>query len=187
MHTVSRRRLDIDAVHRPQVFNSRMCQLVLGAGAMATAGLRSITAKHLALSAQAAGALGRRPHVLPQASRGSSVTDSPACVEESGGAVLSASCPVDNRRGDRIAPAAAGCAGGACAPHAPGAAVARVRPPAPGACLPVRSAARIWVQSLCSASARCDAPEDALGSVCHAPEGHPCSKKLLLFVSLQAS
>lgn len=33
-----------------------MCQLVLGAGAMATAGLRSITAKHLALSAQAAGA-----------------------------------------------------------------------------------------------------------------------------------
>ncbi len=40
-----------------QVFNSRMCQLVLGAGAMAAAGLRSITAKHLALSAQAAGAL----------------------------------------------------------------------------------------------------------------------------------
>jgi Vps54-like protein len=39
-----------------QVLNSRMCQLVLGAGAMASAGLRSITAKHLALSAQAAGA-----------------------------------------------------------------------------------------------------------------------------------
>ena len=34
-----------------------MCQLVLGAGAMTAAGLRSITAKHLALSAQAAGSL----------------------------------------------------------------------------------------------------------------------------------
>jgi Vps54-like protein len=55
-NTASRRRVGVDSVHRPQVFNSRMCQLVLGAGAMATAGLRSITAKHLALSAQAAGA-----------------------------------------------------------------------------------------------------------------------------------
>ncbi len=35
-----------------QVFNSRMCQLVLGAGAMQVSGLRSITAKHLALSSQ---------------------------------------------------------------------------------------------------------------------------------------
>lgn len=35
-----------------QVFNSRTCQLVLGAGAMQVSGLRSITAKHLALSSQ---------------------------------------------------------------------------------------------------------------------------------------
>lgn len=35
-----------------QGFNSRMCQLVLGAGAMQVSGLRSITAKHLALSSQ---------------------------------------------------------------------------------------------------------------------------------------
>lgn len=40
-----------------QTFNSRMCQLVLGAGAMSVAGLKSITAKHLALSAQGAGAV----------------------------------------------------------------------------------------------------------------------------------
>ena len=42
---------------RAQTFNSRMCQLVLGAGAMTVAGLKSITAKHLALSAQGAGAV----------------------------------------------------------------------------------------------------------------------------------
>ncbi|KAL3152085.1 hypothetical protein ABBQ32_001192 [Trebouxia sp. C0010 RCD-2024] len=35
-----------------KVLNSRMCQLVLGAGAMQLSGLRSITAKHLALSSQ---------------------------------------------------------------------------------------------------------------------------------------
>lgn len=40
-----------------QVFNSRTCQLVLGAGAMATAGLKSISAKHLALCNQCLGAL----------------------------------------------------------------------------------------------------------------------------------
>ena len=40
-----------------QVFNSRTCQLVLGAGAMQVAGLKSITAKHLALSCQCLGAL----------------------------------------------------------------------------------------------------------------------------------
>ena len=34
-----------------------MCQLVLGAGAMQVAGLKSITAKHLALSCQCLGAL----------------------------------------------------------------------------------------------------------------------------------
>lgn len=47
-----------DSAHpyRLQTFNSRTCQLVLGAGAMAAAGLKSITAKHLAMSAQAAGA-----------------------------------------------------------------------------------------------------------------------------------
>ena len=40
-----------------QVFNSRTCQLVLGAGALAAAGLRSITAKHLAMAAQCVGAI----------------------------------------------------------------------------------------------------------------------------------
>ena len=40
-----------------QMFNSRMCQLVLGAGAVQMAGLKSITAKHLALSCQCLGAL----------------------------------------------------------------------------------------------------------------------------------
>ncbi|BDA47885.1 probable vacuolar protein sorting-associated protein 54 [Coccomyxa sp. Obi] len=40
-----------------KVFNSRTCQLVLGAGALAAAGLRSITAKHLALAAQCVGAV----------------------------------------------------------------------------------------------------------------------------------
>lgn len=40
-----------------KVFNSRTCQLVLGAGAMQIAGLKSITAKHLALSCQSLGAL----------------------------------------------------------------------------------------------------------------------------------
>ncbi|DBA81853.1 hypothetical protein WJX77_011322 [Trebouxia sp. C0004] len=40
------------AVELIKVFNSRMCQLVLGAGAMQVSGLRSITAKHLALSSQ---------------------------------------------------------------------------------------------------------------------------------------
>ena len=34
-------------------FNSRTCQVVLGAGAMRSAGLKNITAKHLALSSQA--------------------------------------------------------------------------------------------------------------------------------------
>ena len=40
-----------------QVFNSRTCQLVLGAGALAAAGLRSITAKHLAMAAQCVGSV----------------------------------------------------------------------------------------------------------------------------------
>ncbi|KAL4452640.1 hypothetical protein ABPG75_008302 [Micractinium tetrahymenae] len=39
-----------------KVFNSRTCQLVLGAGAMQVSGLKSITAKHLALSCQCLGA-----------------------------------------------------------------------------------------------------------------------------------
>ena len=39
------------------MFNSRTCQLVLGAGALAAAGLRSITAKHLAMAAQCVGAV----------------------------------------------------------------------------------------------------------------------------------
>ena len=45
------------AVRTLQVFNSRTCQLVLGAGALAAAGLRSITAKHLAMAAQCVGAV----------------------------------------------------------------------------------------------------------------------------------
>ena len=40
-----------------QVFNSRTCQLVLGAGAMQTTGLKSISAKHLALTCQCLAAL----------------------------------------------------------------------------------------------------------------------------------
>ena len=32
-----------------RIFNTQSCQLVLGAGAVRTAGLRSISAKHLAL------------------------------------------------------------------------------------------------------------------------------------------
>ena len=35
-----------------KLFNSRTCQLVLGAGAMQVSGLKSITAKHLALANQ---------------------------------------------------------------------------------------------------------------------------------------
>ncbi|GAB4818839.1 hypothetical protein N2152v2_005885 [Parachlorella kessleri] len=35
-----------------KIFNSRTCQLVLGAGAMQVSGLKSITAKHLAISCQ---------------------------------------------------------------------------------------------------------------------------------------
>ncbi|GAX73142.1 hypothetical protein CEUSTIGMA_g595.t1 [Chlamydomonas eustigma] len=41
------------AVELMKVFNSQTCQLVLGAGAMRTAGLKSISAKHLAISCQA--------------------------------------------------------------------------------------------------------------------------------------
>lgn len=39
------------------MFNSRTCQLVLGAGSLAAAGLRSITAKHLAMAAQCVGCI----------------------------------------------------------------------------------------------------------------------------------
>ena len=49
--------LTLDTLHRLlellTQFNSRTCRLVLGAGAMHLAGLRSITATHLALSSQA--------------------------------------------------------------------------------------------------------------------------------------
>ncbi|KAJ7546423.1 hypothetical protein O6H91_08G039800 [Diphasiastrum complanatum] len=48
--------LATEVVHRVseilKVFNSRSCQLVLGAGAMQVSGLKSITAKHLALASQ---------------------------------------------------------------------------------------------------------------------------------------
>ena len=46
-----------NAEHVLQVYNSRTCQLVLGAGALAAAGLRSITAKHLSMAAQCVGAI----------------------------------------------------------------------------------------------------------------------------------
>eukprot|EP00850_Spirogloea_muscicola_P016997 SM000142S00511 [mRNA] locus=s142:81828:87360:+ [translate_table: standard] len=46
----------MEVVHRVaellKLFNSRTCQLVLGAGAMQVSGLKSITAKHLALASQ---------------------------------------------------------------------------------------------------------------------------------------
>ncbi|KAH7404590.1 hypothetical protein KP509_15G033300 [Ceratopteris richardii] len=48
-----------EIVHRVsellQFFNARTCQLVLGAGAMQVSGLKSITAKHLALASQTVG------------------------------------------------------------------------------------------------------------------------------------
>jgi vacuolar protein sorting-associated protein 54 len=60
--------LGSDVLHRAaealKLFNSRSCQLVLGAGALQVAGLKSITAKHLALASQSlalAGAL--LPHL----------------------------------------------------------------------------------------------------------------------------
>lgn len=40
-----------------QLFNSRTCQVVLGAGAMRSAGLKNITAKHLALASQSLSAV----------------------------------------------------------------------------------------------------------------------------------
>ncbi|KAK3242414.1 hypothetical protein CYMTET_47899, partial [Cymbomonas tetramitiformis] len=47
-----------------KLFNSRTCQLVLGAGAMQVAGLKSITAKHLALANQSLTLiLGLLPHI----------------------------------------------------------------------------------------------------------------------------
>ncbi|CAG8619693.1 10364_t:CDS:10 [Acaulospora morrowiae] len=39
------------------LFNSRTCQVILGAGAMRSAGLKNITAKHLALTSQSLGAI----------------------------------------------------------------------------------------------------------------------------------
>ncbi|XP_022716467.1 vacuolar protein sorting-associated protein 54, chloroplastic-like isoform X2 [Durio zibethinus] len=48
--------LSLEAVHRVveilKFFNTRTCQLVLGAGAMQVSGLKSITSKHLALASQ---------------------------------------------------------------------------------------------------------------------------------------
>ncbi|KAJ1343671.1 hypothetical protein BSLG_001746 [Batrachochytrium salamandrivorans] len=38
-----------------KLFNSRVCQVILGAGAMQSAGLRSITARHIALASQTIG------------------------------------------------------------------------------------------------------------------------------------
>ena len=39
------------------MFNSRVCQVILGAGAMQSAGLKNITAKHLALASQSIGVM----------------------------------------------------------------------------------------------------------------------------------
>ncbi|ORE06130.1 Vps54-domain-containing protein [Rhizopus microsporus var. microsporus] len=40
-----------------KLFNSRVCQVILGAGAMQSAGLKNITAKHLALASQSIGVM----------------------------------------------------------------------------------------------------------------------------------
>ncbi|ORZ31578.1 Vps54-like protein-domain-containing protein, partial [Catenaria anguillulae PL171] len=40
-----------------KTFNSRSCQMILGAGAVASAGLKSISAKHLAITSQSLGAV----------------------------------------------------------------------------------------------------------------------------------
>ncbi|KAG9294697.1 hypothetical protein G9A89_008176 [Geosiphon pyriformis] len=40
-----------------KLFNSRICQVILGAGAMKSAGLKNITAKHLALASQSLGVI----------------------------------------------------------------------------------------------------------------------------------
>ncbi|EGF78134.1 hypothetical protein BATDEDRAFT_90790 [Batrachochytrium dendrobatidis JAM81] len=40
-----------------KLFNSRVCQVILGAGAMQSAGLKSITARHIALAAQSIGVI----------------------------------------------------------------------------------------------------------------------------------
>ncbi|KAJ6752323.1 hypothetical protein OIU85_002725, partial [Salix viminalis] len=48
--------LSSEVVHRVveilKFFNTRTCQLILGAGAMQVSGLKSITSKHLALASQ---------------------------------------------------------------------------------------------------------------------------------------
>lgn len=49
------------------VFNSRTCQLVLGAGAMHLAGLKSITATHLALASQSVGLITTQIPVVREA------------------------------------------------------------------------------------------------------------------------
>ncbi|KAI3681289.1 hypothetical protein L6452_36079 [Arctium lappa] len=55
MHTVLPA-LSSEVIHRVlemlKIFNTRACQLVLGAGAMQVSGLKSITSKHLALASQ---------------------------------------------------------------------------------------------------------------------------------------
>lgn len=62
--------LTLDSLHRLlellTLFNSRVCQLVLGAGAMHLAGLKSITATHLALAFQCIALLSLELPVLKQ-------------------------------------------------------------------------------------------------------------------------
>ncbi|KAJ1970999.1 hypothetical protein H4R35_005529 [Dimargaris xerosporica] len=60
--------LATDVLHRVveifKLFNSRVCQVILGAGAMRSAGLKNITAKHIALASQSLGlAVAIIPHV----------------------------------------------------------------------------------------------------------------------------
>ncbi|KAJ1978188.1 hypothetical protein H4R34_003295 [Dimargaris verticillata] len=60
--------LATDVLHRVveifKLFNSRVCQVILGAGAMRSAGLKNITAKHIALASQSLGlAMAIIPHV----------------------------------------------------------------------------------------------------------------------------
>jgi len=72
-----------------KVFNSRSCQLVLGAGAMQVSGLKSITAKHLALSCQCLGFLIQLQPVLRDAFAGGMAEHRKALLAPEMGRLLS--------------------------------------------------------------------------------------------------
>ncbi|KAJ3022304.1 hypothetical protein HKX48_006491 [Thoreauomyces humboldtii] len=66
--------LTTDALNRIaealKLFNSRTCQVILGAGAMRSAGLKNISAKHIALAAQALGVIiAVTPHIKDRIQR----------------------------------------------------------------------------------------------------------------------